>query len=175
MRQDFFQYTPQFKLVIAGNHKPGLRSVDEAMRRRLHLVPFAVTIPPAERDPDLSEKLKVEWPGILAWIIKGALEWEDKGLEPPELVTRATATYLDQQDNLGEWLRAECQIGPEYKDNAMSLFRSWTKWMQASGMEEGKRTSFTDNLRAKGFVDQHTRIGTTFGGLRVTPRMTECE
>jgi putative DNA primase/helicase len=50
MRQDFFEYRPAFKLVIAGNHKPSLRSVDEAIRRRFHLIPFALTIPAAERD-----------------------------------------------------------------------------------------------------------------------------
>jgi putative DNA primase/helicase len=69
MRRDFFQYTPQFKLLIAGNHKPGLRLVDEAIRRRFNLIPFTVTIPSEERDPDLSEKLKAELPGILAWMI----------------------------------------------------------------------------------------------------------
>lgn len=61
MRQDFFQFTPEFKLLIAGNHKPSLRSVDEAIRRRLHLVPFTVTIPEAERDLNLAEKLRAEW------------------------------------------------------------------------------------------------------------------
>ena len=60
MRQDYFEFSPQFKLVIAGNHKPGLRSVDEAIRRRFHLIPFTVTIPPASRDPQLREKLKAE-------------------------------------------------------------------------------------------------------------------
>src|SRR5438045_959133 len=55
MRQDFFEYTPQFKLIIAGNHKPGLRSVDEAIRRRFNLIPFIVTIPPDERDETLPE------------------------------------------------------------------------------------------------------------------------
>ena len=70
MRQDFFEFMPQFKLVIAGNHKPGLRSVDEAIRRRFHLVPFAVTIPPDERDPDpQASKAAIEWPGILQWMI----------------------------------------------------------------------------------------------------------
>ena len=61
MRQDFFKFTPEFKLIIAGNHKPGLRSVDEAIRRRFHLVPFAVTIPPEDRDIDLANKLRTEW------------------------------------------------------------------------------------------------------------------
>ena len=68
MRQDFFEFTPQFKLLIAGNHKPGLRSVDEAIRRRLYLIPFIVKIPAEERDPELLEKLKWERPGILCWI-----------------------------------------------------------------------------------------------------------
>ena len=61
MRQDFFTYQPSFKLIVAGNHRPSLRNVDEAIRRRFNLVPFTVTIPPAERDPGLAEKLKEEW------------------------------------------------------------------------------------------------------------------
>ena len=71
MRQDFFTFEPTFKLLIAGNHQPGLRNVDEAIRRRFNMLPFAVKIPPAERDKDLPEKLKAEWPGILAWAIEG--------------------------------------------------------------------------------------------------------
>src|SRR5262249_10483492 len=76
MRQDFFESLPQFKLLIAGNHKPAFRNVDEAIRRRVKLIPFTVTIPEAERDPQLSEKLKAEWPGILRWMIDGCLMWQ---------------------------------------------------------------------------------------------------
>jgi phage/plasmid-associated DNA primase len=61
MRQDEFEFQPQLKLLISGNHKPGLRSVDEAIKRRFHLIPFTLTIPPVERDADLTEKLKSEW------------------------------------------------------------------------------------------------------------------
>ena len=68
MRQDFFDFVPQFKIMIMGNHKPSVRSVDEAIKRRLNLLPFTVTIPKHERDPDLVEKLKPEWPGILYWM-----------------------------------------------------------------------------------------------------------
>ena len=94
MRQDFFEYTPQFKLLIAGNHKPGLRSVDEAIRRRLHLIPFTITIPAEERDLGLPDKLKAEAPGILNWMIDGCLQWQQIGLAPPKVVTDATAAYL---------------------------------------------------------------------------------
>ena len=66
MRGDFFEFSPQFKLVIAGNHRPGLRSVDEAIRRRFNLVPFTVHIPPTERDERLAERLKEEWPGVFS-------------------------------------------------------------------------------------------------------------
>ena len=72
------RFSPTFKLVIAGNNKPGLRSVDEAIRRRFHMIPFTVTIPPEERDRGLAEKLKAEWPGVLQWMIEGCLEWQTR-------------------------------------------------------------------------------------------------
>jgi putative DNA primase/helicase len=83
MRQDFFDFDPTFKLFISGNHKPRLRNVDEAMRRRMLLVPFTVEIPKAERDPKLMEKLRAEWPAILRWALNGCLEWQRIGLAPP--------------------------------------------------------------------------------------------
>src|SRR5262249_5031698 len=100
MRQDFFEYTPQFKLIIAGNHKPGLKSVDEAIRRRFNLIPFTVTIPSDERDETLPEKLKAELPGIMQWMIEGCVDWQERGLAPPEIVTKATAAYLEAEDAL---------------------------------------------------------------------------
>lgn len=172
MRQDFFEFTPQFKLVIVGNHKPTLRSVDEAIQRRFNLIPFNVTIPAADRDKDLAEKLRAEWPGILAWIIAGCREWQEIGLQPPDIITKATAEYLDQQDSLFAWITEACQTGPEYSCGAMPLFKSWSGWAQATGLCPGKRTSFLDSLRSKGFSSDHTRIGTTFHGIRATPQMT---
>jgi hypothetical protein len=76
--------------VISGNHKPSLRSVTEAARRRFNLIPFTVTIPPEEWDKGLSEKLEAESLGILAWMIEGCLAWQESGLAPPEAVTAAT-------------------------------------------------------------------------------------
>ena len=102
MRCDFFEFFPEFKLVIAGNHKPALRSVDEAIRRRLHFIPFTVTIPQNKRDPRLGEKLRAELPGILAWAIEGCLAWQREGLNPPLLVREATADYLAAEDAIGQ-------------------------------------------------------------------------
>ena len=129
MRQDFFEFTPQFKLVIAGNHKPGLRSVDEAIRRRLNLIPFTVTIPPAERDPDLAEKLKAEWPGILAWAIVGCLAWQRDGLAAPKAVTSATAAYLEAEDAVAAWIKERC----EEESVAVELVKRPIRFMEGLG------------------------------------------
>ena len=82
MRQDEFTFQPQFKLWIAGNHKPSLRSVDEAIRRRFHLIPFTVTIPREERIGDFEDRFISEWPAILRWLIDGCLQWQERGLRP---------------------------------------------------------------------------------------------
>jgi putative DNA primase/helicase len=104
MHCDFFDFVPKFKLWIVGNHKPRLDNVDEAMRRRMLLVPFTVQILPEERDPDLPANLKAEWPAILRWMIDGCLEWQQIGLAPPKIVTDATDEYFDDQDLIKQWL-----------------------------------------------------------------------
>jgi putative DNA primase/helicase len=89
MRQDFFTYQPQFKLTIIGNHKPILRNVDDAARRRINMIPFLYK-PPA-KDKELEAKLLKEAPGILRWMIEGCLDWQKNGLTQPGVVVQATA------------------------------------------------------------------------------------
>jgi putative DNA primase/helicase len=104
MRQDFFDFDPTHKLIIAGNHKPRLRLVDEAIRSRLLLIPFTVTIPEADRDPQLTEKLRPEYPAILRWMIDGCLEWRKLGLGAPPAVREASDDYFHEQDVIAHWL-----------------------------------------------------------------------
>ncbi len=151
MRQDDFEFQPQFKLLISGNHKPGLRSVDEAIRRRFHLIPFVVTIPPDERDPDLAEKLKPEWPAILAWMVAGCLAWQRDRLNPPAAVRDATSAYLDAQDALAAWLEECCEQEPFAFETRAALFNSWSAWATAAGEHVGTRARFLDALEARGF------------------------
>jgi putative DNA primase/helicase len=80
VRQDFFAFMPQFTIIIHGDHKPRLGSIYEAIKRRMQLVPFTVKVPKEERDLKLGEKLRAEWPGILAWMVEGSQEWHEKGL-----------------------------------------------------------------------------------------------
>jgi putative DNA primase/helicase len=151
MRQDFFEYTPAFKLVIAGNHKPGLRGVDEAIRRRFHLIPFTVTIPKSARDQDLPDKLRGEWRGILQWMIDGCLAWQRDRLNPPAIVREATDAYLGEEDAIARWIEDRCAIDPIYFARVAELFADWRLWAEAAGEYAGSQKRFSQSLSGRGF------------------------
>jgi putative DNA primase/helicase len=167
MRQDFFEFTPQFKLIIAGNHKPGLRSVDEAIRRRFNLLPFTVTIPPQERDPKLKEKLKQEWPGILAWAIQGCLQWQQQGFSPPETVQTATAAYLEAEDATAAWIEECCEADPNGWEASAELFTSWKNWAEKAGEFVGSSKAFTAKLEVRGFTSRRKNKARGYSGFRL--------
>jgi len=172
MRCDFFEFIPEFTLVIAGNHKPGLRSVDEAIRRRLHLVPFTVTIPQDERDPRLGEKFREELPGILAWAIEGSLAWQREGLNPPVLVLEATADYLAAEDAIGRWLEDRCITGGTSWTTGAALFSDYQAWSELAGERAMSQKRFTQALESRSFVQTRTRAARGFQGLELRVDVT---
>jgi len=165
IRQDFFDYDPTFKLFIVGNHKPRLHSVDEAMRRRLLLVPFTVQIPSTERDPHLLHKLKPERPAILRWCIDGCLEWQRIGLTPPAIVQDATAAYFADQDTLQQWLD-DCTEdgGPAAFTRSADLFASWKSWCEDRNWQAGSAMALSEALIDRGF--EKGRDGNGHRGFR---------
>jgi putative DNA primase/helicase len=160
MRQNFFDFTPKFKLWIVGNHKPRLDNVDEAMRRRLLLVPFQVQIPPEERDPDLPEKIKAEWPAILRWALDGCMEWQRIGLAPPKIVTDATAEYFADQDITKQWMEDCTQDGGPYAFTPTSqLFSSWKAWCDERNLKPGGSNALSDALVDRGYTRKRAHGG----------------
>jgi putative DNA primase/helicase len=153
MRQDFFDFTPTFKLLIGGNHRPHLYSVDEAMRRRLLLVPFTVQIPAAERDKELMNKLEPEHPAILRWCVDGCQQWQGTGLAPPASVIEATNAYFADQDTIGQWLE-ECtyDAGPMAFTRSSVLFESWKNWCDERNLKPGSTTSLISTLEERGYA-----------------------
>ena len=107
MRQDFFDFQPQFTLLFAGNHIPQMKNVGEAERRRFVLIPFNITIPIKKRDPKLGEKLKEEAGQILTWCIKGAGMYYKSGLKIPSSILKSSQDYLDSEDVVGEFLKTQ--------------------------------------------------------------------
>lgn len=181
MRRDFFEFDPQFKLVVVGNHKPSLRGVDEAIRRRLHLVPFTVTIPERDRDPKLREKLREEWPAILRWAIDGCLAWQRDGLRPPEAVKAATDAYLEAEDAVQLWVDECCSEDPNAFERSGDLYASWKQWSERVGEFTGSQKRFSQRLEERGVETTRGRDGSRgFQGLALrhrpsTPRETRGE
>lgn len=131
MRQDFFTFTPQFALTIAGNHKPTLKNVDDAARRRFNIVPFLHK--PAQPDRQLEDKLREEWPGILGWMIDGCLDWQNNGLVRPKVVVDATAEYFEAQDTIGRWLAERCILAPHLEEKPGRLVADCRTWAVENG------------------------------------------
>ncbi len=165
MRQDFFEFMPQFKLLIVGNHKPSIRNVDEAMKRRLHMVPFTVTIPPAKRDRRLPDRLLAERDGILAWALQGCLEWQQTGLRPPEAVMAATEDYFEAEDAIGRWIDERCTLGPHLSASTTAMFADWKAWADANGEFAGSVKRFSEALIVRGFERHNTRAAKGFRGV----------
>lgn len=172
MHRDFFTYVPQFKPVIAGNHRPRFRNPDEAIRRRLHLVPFTQRF--TEPDRDLPTRLQAEAGGILAWAIEGCLQWQRMGLQPPDVVRLATDEYLEQEDSVGAWLTECCDTDPNGWCATAVLWESWEHWATARGEFVGSQKRLAERLAARGFSNAKDRTGSRrgFRGLRIGTDLT---
>ena len=157
MRQDYFDFDPTFKLFIIGNHKPQLHNTDEAIRRRMLLVPFVVQIPEHERDRDLPQKLwdQERW-AIMRWCVDGAAEWNRIGLLPPAVVRDATSDYFETEDTLGQWL-TECVervLDPRTYTLTRDLFGSWKLWCEPRNLKPGSEKAFVESLLERNFNKQ---------------------
>jgi putative DNA primase/helicase len=152
MRQDEFEFVPQLKLMIVGNHKPVLRNVDDAARRRFLIVPFERK--PETPDRELEQKLLAEAPGILRWMVEGCRDWLAKGLTRPATVIAATENYFDDQDLFGQWIEEKCETAvktPPIWDRSADLFESWCKFAAKAGEDAGKQKAFSQMLQKRGF------------------------
>lgn len=167
MRQDFFTYTPAFKLIITGNHKPRLGEMNDAITRRINIIPF--THRPSHPDKELANKLRQEWPEILRWMIDGCLDWQKNGLKRPTVVLDATREYIESQDIFGQWINDCCDIGNQHTDTHKALFKSWEAYANKNGELPGSGKAFTGTMENKGFKQQRKNFGSTFEGVRVKP------
>lgn len=165
MRQDFFEFDLTFKIIMAVNHLPRVTGTDEAIWRRIRTTPFGVTIPRAEQDRRLPEKLKAELPGILAWAVRGCLEWQQRGLDPPREVQAATAQYRTESDLMGGFLD-ECTRATEAGYVlAKDLYAAYVRWCEDNGERARSQRQFGGALSERGFVRQRVRQGHSWLGL----------
>ena len=169
MRCDDFEFRPEFKLTIVGNHRPAIQNVDEAMRRRFNVMPF--DHPPKTVDDGLKDALRLEFPAILSWALRGCLDWQANGLARPRIVIETTASYFDSQDTFAQWIEEDCETGPACAATTADLWASWSMFARIAGEDPGSKVkAFPDRLRGRGFEpiqSQHGIRGRGWRGLTV--------
>lgn len=152
LNANYITFKPTSKIWLATNHKPEIRGTDWGIWRRIKLIPFGVKIPDEEQDRQLPEKLKAEWPGILAWAIRGCQDWIAGGLQEPDEVRLATKEYQSEMDPLQAFLDACCTCGiPLVKTKSMEIYESYKKWAEATGERALSMHKVGRHLIAKGF------------------------
>jgi len=170
------RFKPTHSLILLTNNKPHAPAEDFAFWERVRLIPFPLSFvkdrePQEENerkaDVDIPEKLKAEYPGILAWIVRGCLKWQQTGLEPPTIVRDATAEYRRDEDLLADWQDECCYKSPEVEDTAAELYTSFQTWWEENVSKRvPSRKKFGQWMAKKGFKKQ--KIGTyKYFGIRL--------
>lgn len=149
--QDEFEFIPELKLWMTGNHKPSIQGTDNAIWRRVRLIPFSVVIPPDERDPDLKEKLLEEASGILRWMVMGCLDWQDNGLKPPDMVLASTSEYREEMDTLGDFIADRCEVGPNETVQSGHFYECYRAWATAEGLRPWTQKAFSLAMKERGY------------------------
>jgi len=167
MRQDFFEFRRTHKLLMVTNNRPRVKENSEAAWRRLPLVPFTVTIPLAERDPKLLEKLRTEGPGILALCVQACLEWQREGLRAPRAVSAATHEYRAEEDIIGRWIEERCHVGGEVYATYSSLRADYGRWCDEVGERPLGGRAFGEALDKKGIRSGSKRVGAKAAKVRL--------
>ena len=161
-----FEFTPEFKLWMGTNHKPIIRGTDTGIWRRVHLIPFTVTIPEHKVDKHLGHHLRAELPGILRWAVEGCLMWQREGLKKPKAVEEAVKEYRGEMDVVAAFLDACCVVGSG-REKTTDLYQAYTQWADENNEYKMSSRKFGQEL-AKRFERTKGNGAYYYNGLTLT-------
>jgi putative DNA primase/helicase len=167
LHKEFFDLKPEFKLAIRGNSKPKVRGRDEGIWRRIDLVPFTQTISGNEVNKHLFFELCKELPGVLAWAVRGCLDWQENGLQQPESVLGATREYRRECNSLAAFIEECCALDPAYEIGATALRNAYIAWADERGEFVPSAKKLADWMAADGFLRRRSKAGAVYIGVRL--------
>jgi putative DNA primase/helicase len=167
LNKEFFSFMPVAKYWLAVNHKPKVRDESEGFWRSVCVIPFTQQFSGDNADKSLPEKLKEEAAGILAWAVRGCLEYQKHGLKPPPQVDAATKEYREESDILGEFILEKCVLLPDVTVPAGDLYTCYKKWTEEHSMGPKEIFSSTrfGRLMKRRFKHQRLAKGVTYCGI----------
>lgn len=152
MRQDNIEFEPSHSVVMVTNHKPTVAGNDPALWRRLRIVPFEVVVENPDRT--LRERLALELPAVLSWMVAGHTDWHRNGLAEPAAVTTATDTYKAASDVLGRFIDEHVYLTEYGTTRARELFGAWSAWCHSNGESPGSEKGLAEEMAQRG----HTKV-----------------
>jgi putative DNA primase/helicase len=169
-----YSFTPTHKLLLMTNYKPHADARDQAFWSRACLLEFGMRFvahpkAPNERqaDPGLMEKLRQERSGILAWLVRGCLAWQELGLAIPASISLATEKYRDEEDRILHFLNERCILQPEVSVKASVLYEAYKAWCEENQFGRGMNATLFGNEIGKRFEKKRGNTGMIYQGVRV--------
>ena len=167
-----FDFRPQGKIWMSGNHKPRITGTDNGIWRRVRLIPFEARFEGERCNPNLAAELREELPGILRWAVGGCLAWQEGGLELPEKVKLAVAEYRSDEDELGAFIADCIEEAPEAATCLRKdVFDAYAKWAAAEGIRHPMtQKQLSRKLKDRGWTDLY---GKYWRGVRIVEEVPE--
>jgi putative DNA primase/helicase len=168
LHENFVDFYPTHKTFLTTNHKPIVRNADIGIWRRIHLLPFTVTIPQEAVEKDfLARRLIPELPGILNWALQGLATYRREGLNPPATVLAATKDYREEMDVIGQWLEERCEIDPQATVPSGSAHLDYKFWAEGEIGWTFPALKFRRLLSDRGFGAKKSHGKRQIVGLRL--------
>jgi putative DNA primase/helicase len=147
MRQNYFEFQPECKIWFVGNDFPRVRATADAFWRRVHVISFPVELQPDEVDRDLPTKLEREWPGILAWAVRGCLDWQQNGLAPPPGVVKAADAWREGLDTVKRFMNDCVIFEAKAFVTTSGMYQSFKTWCDHHGEQPAPIQKFKARMQ----------------------------
>jgi putative DNA primase/helicase len=164
MHENFWDFMPTHKILLCTNAKPMIIEISEAIWRRIKFVEFLVQIAEHRRQADFPRQLEAELPGILAWGVRGCLDWVQHGLQTPQIIKDATAEYKGEENLIENFIEDQCITGGELSVRARMLYTAFRNSLKGFESVIPTETAFGRSMRKLGY-DRKTSAGRWYLGI----------